>query len=351
MARFVVIREKNAAAERLVKEGAIPEEAVLHKELMNHPELVPATDLGLGQVAAVGFEADLASGFADLVLLDDHGRLCIVEVKKEGNPDTRKVVAQLLDYAAALWGLTLEEFEQNVVLDQDGNRMELRELIQEKLLPTDTEDPESATEELLEDLRKTLRTGDFELVVAAPTIPEGVQRVMEYLNNRGQRLFGLEVSYFTDEADIEVFVPRLVVRPIPQTEPSSEPVDQETYLQSLPEHARAAAESFLARAVADGRRIKWLVTGPRVRVKGKVIVILADYLWVKVGELKGIPRGPGLKAAQRLKEVGAQPEDDGWFWIEWEGNTPDQIEAVLRIGEDLVAELSQALESERQDAS
>ncbi len=144
-------------------------------------------------------------------------------------------IDQLLDYAAALWGLTLEEFEQNVVLDQDGNRMELRELIQKKLLPTDAEDPESATEKLLEDLRKTLRTGDFELVVAAPTIPEGVQRVMEYLNNRGQRLFGLEVSYFTDEADIEVFVPRLVVRPIPQTEPSSEPVDQETYLQSLPD--------------------------------------------------------------------------------------------------------------------
>lgn len=350
MARFVAIREKGAAAERLVKEGAIPEETVLHKELMSHPSLVPATDLGLGRVAAVGFEAALASGFADLVLLDDHGKLCIVEVKKEGNPDTRRVVAQLLDYAAALWRLTLEEFERDVVRDQDGNALELRELIQDQLL-SDAEDPESATEKLLEDLALTLRTGDFELVVAAPTIPDGVQRVMEYMNDRGQRLFGLEVSYFTDEADIEVFVPRLVVRPSLETA-SREPVDQETYLQSLPEDARGPVEAFLARAMAGDRAIKWLSTGPRVRVKGKVIVSMpADYLWVQVGELKGIPREPGIKAAQRLKEVGAQPDDNGWYWIKWEGSTPEQIEAVLRIGEDLVAELSQALESENKDAS
>lgn len=348
----MVIREKDAATERLVKEGAIPEESVLHKELMSHPELVPATDLGLGQVAAVGFEAALASGSADLVLLDEHGRLCIVEVKKEGNPDTRKVVAQLLDYASALWGLTLEEFQRDVIRDQDGNPRELRELIEEKLLPTDVEDPESATEELLEDLTKTLLTGDFQLVVAAPTIPEGVQRVMEYLNDRGQRLrlFGLEVSYFTDEGDIEVFVPRLVVRPSVET-PPGEPVDHETYLQSLPEDARAPVESFLARAVAGDRAIKWLPTGPRVRVKGKVIVSMpADYLWIQVNELKGIPYEPALKAAERLREVGAQP-DNGWYWIEWEGSTPDQIDSVLRIGEDLVAELSDALEGERKDAS
>ena len=176
---------------------------------------------------------------------------------------------------------------------------------------------------------------------------------MEYLNHRGQRLFGLEVSYFTDEADIEVFVPRLVVRPIPQTDPPSEPVDQETYLQLLPDNARAPAETFLAKAVADGRAIKWLETGPRVRVKGKVIVAMpTDSLWIQVGEMKGIPREPGMKAAQRLEEVGAQHDDDGqWYWFEWEGSTPDQIEAVVRIGEDLVAELSPALESERNGAS
>src|SRR3954449_3661042 len=115
MSRFVVIRDGTVRSERLVEENAVPTEAALHEVLMRHPELVPATDLGFGRVATVGFEIRLTSGSADLVLLDDEGRVCIVEVKKEGNPDTRRVVAQLLDYAAALWGFTVEDFEQGVL--------------------------------------------------------------------------------------------------------------------------------------------------------------------------------------------------------------------------------------------
>lgn len=64
----------------------------------------------------VGRESTFPSGAADLILVDDRGQVCLVEVKKEGNPDVRRVVAQLLDYAAGLWGKTLLEFEQDVFL-------------------------------------------------------------------------------------------------------------------------------------------------------------------------------------------------------------------------------------------
>ena len=97
-------------------ETPLPSEADLHDVLTSHPELLPAEDIGLGQVVVVGQESGLASGYADLVYLDQNGQICLVEVKKEGNPDTRRVVAQLLDYAAALWGKSLEEFERDVVL-------------------------------------------------------------------------------------------------------------------------------------------------------------------------------------------------------------------------------------------
>jgi len=68
-----------------------------------------------------------------------------------------------------------------------------------------------AADRALEGLGQTLRAGDFALVLAAPTIPAGMQRAIEYLNARGFSVFGLEVSYFA--GDIEAFVPRLVVRP------------------------------------------------------------------------------------------------------------------------------------------
>jgi hypothetical protein len=64
---------------------------------MEHPELVPATDLGAGRMVVAGFEPSLASGSADLVLVDERGQLCVVEVKKEGNSDTRRVIDERPD--------------------------------------------------------------------------------------------------------------------------------------------------------------------------------------------------------------------------------------------------------------
>ena len=101
MSRFVLIRRDDEKPQ-LVSETAILTEAALHDALTDHPQLIPATDLGSGATVAVGRESGLASGYADLVLLDERGQLAVVEVKKEGNPDTRRVTAQLLDYAAAL---------------------------------------------------------------------------------------------------------------------------------------------------------------------------------------------------------------------------------------------------------
>jgi hypothetical protein len=120
MARFALIRRPDLKPE-LVSETPVSAEAELHDVLTRYPELIPADDLGFGRTVVVGREPALTAGYADLVLLDEHGRLAIVEVKKAGNPDVRRVVAQLLDYAAALWGLSVEEFELTVLRPFLGN--------------------------------------------------------------------------------------------------------------------------------------------------------------------------------------------------------------------------------------
>jgi len=350
MGRFVVIRDKENSSERLVEESAVPTEAALHEVLMRHPSLVPATDLGLGRIVTVGFEVSLASGSADLVLLDEEGRLCIVEVKKEGNPDTRRVIAQLLDYAAALWGLTVEEFERSVLRRKlgDDDPRGLRDFILEELL-VGAEDPEEAAEQTLEGLGETLRTGDFALVLAAPTIPAGVQRVIEYLNVRGGSVFGLEVSYFAGE--IEAFVPRLVVRPSLGTRIAGQgarapkpPMDVETYVAALPESAQEPVQDFIARAESLGGEFQWRPYGPRVRVRGesgpKVITSMdADYLWLAVGPRKGLDPECGARAAQRLREIPAANVGDDYGRIRWTAADRGQIATGLAVAGDLVEEL------------
>jgi hypothetical protein len=268
----MAIRDPHRSAERLVEEGRVPSEAALHKVLMRHPELVPATDLGFGRVVTVGFEASLTSGRADLVLLDDEGRVCIVEVKKEGNPDTRKVVAQLLDYAAALWGLTVDEFERRTLRRKLGDEdpRTLDELIMEELVP-DADNPEDAAEGVVEALGETLRAGDFTLVLAAPTVPPDVQRVIEYLNARGHSVFGLEVSYFS--GDVEAFVPRIVVRPnlggrIAGGNPPKRRWDEDSFLREI-EREHGDGEAYAARELIEWARDRqlrlWWGTG---RIEG-----------------------------------------------------------------------------------
>ena len=121
--RYVLIRAEGGA-ETMIPESPLPAEKNLHDVLTQHAGLLPADDLQLRDPVVVGREANLESGYADLVLVDQTGQICLVEVKNEGNPDTRRVVAQLLDYAAALWQLSIEDFARAVLrpfLDASGD--------------------------------------------------------------------------------------------------------------------------------------------------------------------------------------------------------------------------------------
>jgi hypothetical protein len=345
VSRHVLIRTEDDP-ERVVAETALPTEAELHDALTRHPQLIPMSDVGLGDAVVVGRESGLAAGYADLVLIDERGRLCLVEVKNEGNPDTRRVIAQLLDYAASLWGLGLDEFEQRVVhpfLLQEGVSP----------LPSVAEYVVSAIEgdgdvdELADQLAQTLAAGEFALVVAAPRIPVGVQRVLEYLNARGQRMFGLEVSYFRGQ--VECFVPRLVVKPL-TADPGGESrgataLDEETFVAQLPERARKAVTDLL-RAVSDiGADVLWKSYGPSITVtrgqQRQVAYLEAKRLGVTLKATGGFPQEPFDATRARFSEIGTGgPTRDGWYWnISLTESSDADLVAALEAARGLVEEL------------
>jgi len=101
---FVVLEESSFEAERALQEA-----------LERYPEAIPVADLELDRVIVVGREVSLAAGAIDLLLLDAQGRVLIVETKLSRNPELRRqVVAQVLDYGAALWKAapTVRAFEK-----------------------------------------------------------------------------------------------------------------------------------------------------------------------------------------------------------------------------------------------
>jgi hypothetical protein len=346
MARRMLMRD--VSGEHLIAESELPLEKNLHDVLTQHPALLPDEDLSLGQLVVVGRESSLTSGYADLVLVDDRGQLCLVEVKKAGNPDTRQVVAQLLDYAAALWGQTLAQFEKGVVMPYlDG----LHDNDAEDLaayLASAFDDPETGEERapaIVQRLEQTLETGDFTLVVAAPHVPLGVQRVLEYLNARGQRFYGLEVSYFKGPPDC--FVPRLVVMP-PAAGPSgggasAPPLERASFLEEVPDHVQADVSEFLDSAQAAGADVVWQSYGPSIKVAREktrqVAYLETRRLGVTIQASGGFPEEPFSNVAQRLTHLGLGEAKDWWHIVRWSELKQEEAAQALAAVLDLIAEL------------
>ena len=359
MTRFMLVRPGDTDAQ-LVPETPLPLEKDLHDVLTSHPELLPADDLGLGTSVVVGRESNLTSGYADLVLVDDRGQLCLVEVKKEGNPDTRQVVAQLLDYAAGLWGLTLSEFEQRVVAPflvgagSDG-ATHLGEHMAAALADVDG-DAAAVAATALERLEQNLAAGDFTLVVAAPEIPDGVQRVLEYLNARGQRFYALEVSYF--RGPVECFVPRLVTMPPnsgPGKGPTTPPWEPDALAEALPAHVRPAVRHFLDAAKAAGAALAWQSYGVSIKVTRtktrQVAYIEPKRLGVTIQASGGFPEEPFAEAARRLRELGVGDPKSWWHVAAWSEVDAEQAEHALDVVLDMIRGLVERVEWTALDAA
>ena len=199
-------------------------------------------------------------------------------------------------------------------------------------------DSDGAAGLAIERLEQSLATGDFILVVAAPEIPDGVQRVLEYLNARGQRFYALEVSYFRGPA--ECFVPRLVVMPPVsggRTGPTAPAWEPEAFIDALPAHVRDAVRTFLAEASQAGADLVWQSYGLSVKVmRGKtrqVAYLEPKRLGATIQASGGFPEEPFAEVARRLAVLNVgQASDKGWWHIAaWTEMSEGQAQEALGI--------------------
>jgi hypothetical protein len=360
MASNVLIRDQHGA-ETVVAEAQLLTEKGLHDVLTAHPELVPGEDLDIGPAVVVGRESGLESGYADLVLVDREARLCLVEVKKEGNPDTRRVIAQLLDYAASLWQMSANEFEHSVLHPylrstsiEEPDLPDLATFAAQWFGPP-AEVGEAAMDadfdEFPDQLGRTLAGGQFRLVVAAPSIPHGVQRVIEYMNSQGLLLYGLEVSFFSGPA--ECFVPRIVVRPsVTETVKltgGAAALGREDFIEALPERVRAWGAEFLDSAESGGARLRWNSYGASIRATRSPERVVG---WLEkkravitVKTPTGYPHEPFTDARNALAALskGSISADD-WYWSSrYEDLADADLVTVAEIALGLVRALSVAV--------
>lgn len=187
---FVLLDGDNpACVVRRVPEGQANLERSLRDLVFAHPEILPVAEIepGIGRVAAVATELNLpGAGFADVLLVSEHGRLIIVECKLWRNPQARReVVVQILDYARKLADSDYESLQGAVSdrLDRKGN------ILFELARAAGSTMTEAA---FVDRVSRDLRDGRFLLLLVGDGITEGVQRLTEYLNVPGLAFeFGL----------------------------------------------------------------------------------------------------------------------------------------------------------------
>lgn len=182
-----------------VQEVIFADEAQLQKLLYDSPELIPTKVEH--SVAVFTREAGLpGSGFTDLIGVDAQGNVLIVETKLARNSEIRrKVIGQVLEYAAYLWGMSFESFDAYF---SKAESKSVLDLLVEK-------DPTLDREQLRQNIADNLASGIFQLIIAVDAINPELEKIISYIARRGSGLQfeALELELYAN-GELEILVPK-----------------------------------------------------------------------------------------------------------------------------------------------
>ena len=143
----------------------------------------------------------------DIIFLAASGHVIVVEVKLYTNAELRdrRVVAQIVDYAAALTALTAEEVGQ-LFGAHDGSQRAWTDKVR-GLFPAE-HDPE----ELANVILAHLRTGEINMFVACDKAPAGLQEMLKGISSQASLDFSFDLveiePYILNDVSGIFFVPR-----------------------------------------------------------------------------------------------------------------------------------------------
>lgn len=114
----VLVTAAGSARMERITLGGIHNEAWLQNLIHDHPSLLPVDMIepGFGPLIPIAKEVPCSAGYIDNLFLTPSGEIVLVEVKLWQNAELRrKVVAQALDYVAALTAMDYPSFEAMIL--------------------------------------------------------------------------------------------------------------------------------------------------------------------------------------------------------------------------------------------
>jgi hypothetical protein len=203
----IVVTRAGAKAQRLER-SSVAVEVELQAYIADNPECLPMEEIEEDlKLFIVGREFPTQSGPIDILATDEKGNVYVIETKLYKNPDKRKVIAQVLDYGAALWSSYGKSKDfgariRQVVQGRSGAHLETR--LQEMFgLVAEDVSP------LLDSMQANVEAGRFRFIVLMDELDDRLKELITFVNeNSSFSLFGVELEFYALD-DYRIVIPRL----------------------------------------------------------------------------------------------------------------------------------------------
>lgn len=254
----IIITKKGSKTVK-VDPQLIPEDKI-QEYIIQNPEAVPIYDIREDiKLLILAREFSTSSGPIDAIGVDNAGDIYLIETKLYRNADKRLVVAQVLDYGAALWR-EMRDYQQFVNQVNDSLRKsgqpDFSERIQQYFGLTD-----EGRDQLLQQVQRNFQDGSFKFVVLMDTLHEQLKNLILFLNQNSEfDVYAVELKYYKHES-FEIVIPHLfgaeVSKDLTQKTKQPLPADQD-FLKAYAEQGQGKeAQEYLDifHDISEGRLI------------------------------------------------------------------------------------------------
>jgi len=191
-----------------VEKTPFDKEHKLQEYIYENPESIPIYEIKEDiKLLILAREFPTNSGPIDAIGVDKDGEIYIVETKLFKNPDKRTVIAQALDYGAALWKHSANFDEFLGILDEHTQKMfsiRTNEKIKEFFSLSDEE-----SVAVIDRVRANLSDGSFHFVILMDELGDRLKDLILYVNQNSQfDIYAVELEYYKHETS-EIIIPRI----------------------------------------------------------------------------------------------------------------------------------------------
>jgi hypothetical protein len=203
-----VVVSRGGANARRIERHVIEDEVYLQQYVQANPDCIPLHELKEGiRLLVLAREFPTDSGNIDALAVDQDGDVYLIETKLYRNTDKRRVIAQVLDYGAALATSYADVAHFCDILDRRVN-VAFGCTAGEKLAAAFGLD-DIAAGELRERIHEAVVSGRLKFVVLMDRMDERLKELIKFINRNSLfDILGVELDFYRVE-DLEILIPRL----------------------------------------------------------------------------------------------------------------------------------------------